>query len=1162
MLGRDRELGLLRGLVDRAQEGTSGVLVLHGVAGAGKTALLDQLAREASERGLTVLRATGVASESTVAFSGLAELLRLIAPRLSALPSLHAAPLAAALALGPPAGADRFVLGVATLGLLAAAASTSPVVALVDDVQWLDAASAEAIAFAGRRLAAEGVVLVLARRDGIGSGDGAADMAWADELAVGPLDASVAAAILAQGTPGPIAPSVAKRLLEAAGGNALALVGVPRLLSDDQRRGRAPLPNPLPLPESFERELTDRLRALPDRTRRALTVAAAHAGPETRPVMHALDALGLELADLAPAEAVGVMALDGGVLTFDHPLMRSAAYHAADPADRRAAHAALATALGDGGNLEARARHLAAALVGPDDDVARCLEEASEVASRQGALQVAADLAVQAAAASGDSVQAARRRIRAAELALLGGSTAQATALLEQVGEPTNGSLRTAAAHMRGRVAVVAGSSRVAAVALAQAAEGTEADDPIGAAVLFVQAAAAALSSGRHAEAGIHADRAVALAAGAEPVASLAELVASAGRVVAGSADDGARLLALYRRLEADDALLAHAQPALLAATSALVWLEDFDRAELLVDAVIATARQRSTLEVLPVALVNRAWIQFRRPRVTAGIASATEALELAEATGQGSVVIAARHLLAHLASYAGRYEEARSMAGEVLSVTDPIRLTPLRYNAVLALAGVEMATGRHAVAAELLEGIVDPASSTPFFQNPAAFGGAFQLVDCYIRLGRTDDAERLLGQTEAVIADLGQPWPRGQAARLRGLLEADYDTWFAQALALVPHVGAAEVATRIDWARRLEGDGRTDEAHAQLQEAFAVARRTGYHSRTPDIVAGLGARGDDIVGWPDDIGRLSGQELAVAASIVAGATVPETATELFLSPQTVERAVVEACRKLGVASVTDLAARLRDGGSPGRAGWTLSVLGAWRVQRDGVDVTPPPGRAGTVVQLLAAVGGRAPTEEVIEHLWPEIDPELGRVRLRNVIARVRRAMPGCVDRHGEVLAFARDVEVDAITFRSEADTALAAVRLDRRAAVTQAAVAVRSYRGALLPDAAYESWAEAPREQLRRRYLELLDLLAGDAAGEDRWEDAARFRELAVEADPDDHERYVAAAEVRLRQGRLSSALHLCRQARQRADDDGVPWPAGLAEIEAEVRDLQQREP
>jgi len=1145
--GRGAERATLLDLVRGAHAGTSGALLVHGPTGIGKTTLLDAAAADAAALGTTVLRASGVAAESGVAWAGLSELLGPLAGDLDALPGAQARPLAAALALAPPeAAADRFAIGVGTLGLLAAAAARSPLLVLVDDVQWLDAPSVEALLFAGRRLEAEGIALVLARRDGDGAD---VDAGWLARLDLAPLDDDAARAVLADRAPGRMAPGVADRLVAASAGNPLALVSVAGLLTAEQRLGRAPLPDPLPAPAAAERDLTARLRTVPERARRALVVAAAHPGPDAAPVPGALRRLGLDLHDLAAAEAQGLLSLGGGELAFSHPLIRSAAYQAATPAERRAAHGALA-AVAEG--LEARARHLALAAAGPDDEAAACLDAAAERARARGAPVAAADLAARAAALSTRAAERDGRRIRAVELALLAGATGQARSLLDQLGEPDDPALAVAAAEVRGRWEIVAGSSSTGIDLLERAAAQFADADPAGAALLLTHAASAALPAGRYDRALELAERAVALRTGDPALDAAAELACRAARVASGQGDDGAALLALFDRLGHDDGLLRVAYPALSAAAAALIWLEDFERAEELVDAVVGAARRRGALDVLPLALVNRAWLLFRRVRVGAGIAAATEAVDLAEATGQPGVHRVARQTLAHLLAHAGRFDEARAIAADLLDGFRSGPVTPARYNTTLALAGVEASTGRHELAVALLEEIVVADPDDRFFRNPAAWGGAFQLVDAYARVGRFADARRLLAAAEAVVARVPQPWPRGQVARLRGLLADDgYDAHFAEAVELLAHVAAATVVARVDWADRLRCDGRVEEARRQLHEAYALARRSGFHGRTPAIVSGLAGAGERVVVQPDELARLTGQQLAVATSVAAGASIAEAASELFLSPQTVERELLDACRALGVTSADDLAARLH--GAPGDAGGeahcSLQVLGGCSIRHDGVDVRLPPGRPGTLLQLLAVHGGRATVDQAIEQLWPEVDPDVGRVRLRNVVSRVRRVVGDCLQRQGEVLQLAPDVVVDAARFRAAADDALA--RRDPEAA----AAAVRLYGGPLLPELPYEPWVDGPRRGLQRRYLQLLDLLAAHARAEQRWGDAARYLELAIEAEPDDHERYVAAADARLRQGRRSTARHLCRLARDRAADLGVPPPPSLAGVEAALR-------
>lgn len=359
-----------------------------------------------------------------------------------------------------------------------------------------------------------------------------------------------------------------------------------------------------------------------------------------------------------------------------------------------------------------------------------------------------------------------------------------------------------------------------------------------------------------------------------------------------------------------------------------------------------------------------------------------------------------------------------------------------------------------------------------------------------------------------------------------------------------------------MDWADRLRSDGRDVEARAQLRTAFALACRYGYHSRTGRIVADLAALGDHVVAAPDLIGRLTGQELAVAARMAGGASVAEAAAELFLSVQTVEQDLREVCRKLGVTELGDLAAALAGdvGGQHDPAehpGWFIGALGQCRIRRDCEELPVPAGRAGTLLHLLVALGGSSPVDEVIEHLWPEVDPDVGRVRIRNVLTRLRRAIGDVVLRDGDALVLGPAVRVDVLEFRAEASEAMRAAAAGDDEATKLAVAAVRWYGGDLLPEARYEPWAEAPRGRLRRRYLELLDLLAADARRSERWDEVARYVELAIETDPDDHDRYLAAAAARLRQGRRSTALRWCRRAREAAAELGVPSPAGIDDLE-----------
>ena len=319
--GREAERAALGELLDGARAGRSGVLVLRGAPGLGKTALLDDAAARAD--GLRVLRAAGAEEEADVPFAGLHQLLHPVLERSGGLPPPQAHALRRALGVesGGPAPAP-LLLGAAVLGLLAEAA---PVLAVVDDAQWLDAPSRAALAFAARRLRAEGIAVAAA----VGEEDASTAL---PELVLAPLDADAATALL-----GDLAPAVRAALVEACAGNPLALVELPAALGPEQLAGRAELELPLPVPARLDAVYGARLAALPGSVRPPLLIAAAEGSGDAAPVLRAAIDGAME-----PLEASGFLALRGERLVWRHPLARSAVLRAAGAAELRAAHAALA----------------------------------------------------------------------------------------------------------------------------------------------------------------------------------------------------------------------------------------------------------------------------------------------------------------------------------------------------------------------------------------------------------------------------------------------------------------------------------------------------------------------------------------------------------------------------------------------------------------------------------------------------------------------------------------------------------------------------------------------------------------------------------------------------------------------------------------------------
>ena len=352
LLGRASECGRIETLVARCREGTSGVLVLRGEPGIGKTALLEHAAAVAGAA--TVLRARGVESEVQVAFGGLHELLRPVLGELGRLPGPQRVALEAALGLAPAAAAEPHLVGAAALGLLAALAEERPVVILADDVQWIDGPSASALTFAARRLLADAVAVLLAVRAGEPS---PIDGAGLEELVLGGLAAEPARALLAAHAARPVAADTAGWLHSATRGNPLALV---ELAAEAPRLRPGPVGDHVPIGARIERAFGRRLDRLPAEALPSLLAAAVADGDELEPVLGAAPSLGGSLAGLEAAEAEGLVSLEAGRIAFSHPLVRSAVLARAAPADCRAAHRAYAGRLDPDADAERRAWHVAA----------------------------------------------------------------------------------------------------------------------------------------------------------------------------------------------------------------------------------------------------------------------------------------------------------------------------------------------------------------------------------------------------------------------------------------------------------------------------------------------------------------------------------------------------------------------------------------------------------------------------------------------------------------------------------------------------------------------------------------------------------------------------------------------------------------------------------
>ncbi|MEU7882099.1 ATP-binding protein [Microbispora bryophytorum] len=449
LYGRSAETAAIGDLIDRAGKGHGGALVLRGEAGAGKTALLDLAASRGGP--MRVLRTTGVEAEADLAFAALHQLLLPVAGLLDALPEPQAEAVRGALGLAPAGSGDRFLLAAGVLSLLAEAAAPNGLICVVDDLQWVDRPSADALLFAARRLRTEPIAMPLAVR-------GDAPVKGLPSLEIAGLAEPAAAELLDAGFA--LAPPVRRDLVALTGGNPLALHETARLLTAPQRAGREPLPDPLP---GGSRLFGDRVAALSPGAR--LTALLAAVESDLGLVLRAAERLGAGDATLPEIESAGLAGVSGTHVRFRHPLIRSAVYEAASPAARREAHAALAEVSGG----DRRAWHLAGAALGQDEPVAAALALAAERARDRGGYGAAATALTRAAELTPEPLVRAGRLKDAAVAAWLGGRPGQAESLLAEARElaGVDTALTMEIARLRGRFELSSGNAAEAVRILA-----------------------------------------------------------------------------------------------------------------------------------------------------------------------------------------------------------------------------------------------------------------------------------------------------------------------------------------------------------------------------------------------------------------------------------------------------------------------------------------------------------------------------------------------------------------------------------------------------------------------------------------------------------------------------------------------------------------------
>ncbi|HYB88937.1 MAG TPA: LuxR C-terminal-related transcriptional regulator [Streptosporangiaceae bacterium] len=906
LLDRATETAALEGVLAAVRDGLSGVLVLRGDAGIGKTVLLEWTARQAPD--MQVARVAGIQAEMGMGFAGLHQLLVPFLSGLDGLPGPQRQALGTAFGLmdGPPS--DRFLVGLAALTLLTDAAAGRPVLCLVDDAQWLDQVSVEVLGFVARRLYADQVGVLFTVREGEAR---AAALARLPELTLGGLPDQVAGELLTASAPAPVDGQVCQRIVAGVAGNPLALVEAAAELTPEELSGAKPLGWPLRFGGRLEELYLARVRALPADAQTLLLLAAADPTGDPALAVKAAEQLGVD-PDGGETAGMGRLVSWQPQVRFRHPLIRSAAYYAASVGARRRAHQALAAVTDPDVDPDRRAWHLAEAAPGPDEQVAAELEGSAGRAQARGGLAAAAAFLERAAILTPDPRRRTERMLEAAQVNVQAGAFGKARDLLVMAeARPLDEFQAARADLLRGRIAFASGLGSDAPPLLLRAAKRLEPLDLDLARETYVDAWQAAFFAGHLAGAGhvLEVSRAARLLPAPAPPPRLVDLVldgfallvtegpaaaaATLRRATSALAspdipeeeilrwgfvatvadealwdDEGWRVTVRQVQLARDVGALDQLSFLLNRMAVETVWSGDFAAATLLI-AEAAAVREATGSRFAPVAA---AMLAAFRGREAEAIPLIESIIEQAAAGGQGVSVTVAHWVAAVLYNGLGRYEEALAAARQASEHKHV-------YISVWALP-------------ELIEA----ASRTG---NPPIASDALDLLAERTRAGGTDLGIGIEARSRALVS--GEEAPEGQ---------------YQEAIGRLGHARRRPELARAhllygEWLRRQR---RRRDARDQLRIAFEMFDSMGMEAFAGRARAELRATGERArprgPGAPD---VLTAQEEQIAQLVAEHLSNREIAARLFISASTVEYHLRKIFRKLGVSNRTQLARTLRN---------------------------------------------------------------------------------------------------------------------------------------------------------------------------------------------------------------------------------------------------------
>jgi DNA-binding CsgD family transcriptional regulator len=895
LTGRLSECRVLDRFVAGVRAGEGRALVLRGEPGVGKTALLDYLAGRAA--GCLVAWAAGVQSEMELAFAGLHQLCAPMLDHAESLPDPQREALRTAFGLSAGPAPDRFLVGLAVIGLLSETARERPLVCVVDDQQWLDRASAQALGFAARRLAADPVGLAFAARVP------GQDVAGLPELVVEGLAEDDARELLASVLTGPLDARVRDRIIAETRGNPLALLELPRGLTPAQLTGGFGVSSAIPLDGQIEESFGRQLETLPAQTRRLLQLVAADPSGDPVLVWRAAGRLAIGAGAAGPAVDAG-LAEFGARVRFRHPLVRSAAYRSASLQTRQELHGALAEATDPAVDPDRRAWHRAQAAPGPDEEVAAELEHCAGRAQRRGGLAAAAAFLERSAGLTLDPARRAQRALAAAQAKHRAGAPDAALGLLAVArAGPLDELQRTRADLLRAQIAFASSHGRDAAPLMLSAAKQLEALDVGLARQTYLEAFTAALFVGRLSPAVGDVARAARMAPVplAPPRAPDLLLDGLALLVTEGYTAGTPALRRALLAFRSQDISVEEGLSWLWLAERAAMAVWDDETWHILASRHVKLARDAGALSELPLAVRSRILLHSHTGELEQGAALIAEAQVVAEATGSQLAPYGATGV----AAWRGREAEATELiAANMEGVTSrgEGRGITSQYSAALLHNGL----GHYDKALAAAELVCE-------YDDIGVLGWELtELVEAAVRSGQPARAAEALQRLSETTRASGTDWALGTEARSRALLSEGEtaENCYREAIERLGRTRMRPAMARAhlvygEWLRR---ENRRRDARAELRTAHGLFTTMGIEAFAERARRELLATGDTVrKRTVETASDLTAQEAHIARLAVDGHTNVEIGAQLFLSTRTVEWHLGKVYTKLGVGSRREL---------------------------------------------------------------------------------------------------------------------------------------------------------------------------------------------------------------------------------------------------------------